>query len=85
MLHLADISTPRSTPFPASDTKSNTSPTTGTILSGPDAARRHAATLAAELAQDGENYRGYTVYIVDEYGSDIGKVRVVAAPYDSAG
>jgi hypothetical protein len=33
----------------------------GTVLSGPAAARLQAAIIAAELAQDGDDYRGWIV------------------------
>jgi hypothetical protein len=49
----------------------------GTVLSGPEAASLHASVIAAELAQDGNEYRGCEVHTVDEGGNEIARVAVV--------
>jgi hypothetical protein len=51
----------------------------GTVLSGLDVAMLQAAVIAAELAQDADEYKGYVVRIADEHGSEIGTVPVVVA------
>jgi hypothetical protein len=56
----------------------------GTVLSGPDVAVLQAAVIAAELAQDDDEYRGYVVRVADEHGSEIGTVPVVVAVEDSS-
>jgi hypothetical protein len=56
----------------------------GTVLSGPDVAMLQAAVIAAELAQDADEYKGYVVRVADEQGSEIGTVPVVTAVEDSA-
>jgi hypothetical protein len=48
-------------------------------ISGPEVALLQAAVGAAELAQDGDAYNGYLVYVTDERGTDIGNVPVVTA------
>lgn len=50
---------------------------TGTVLSGAEAARLYASVIAAELAQDGNEYRGCEVYAVDEVGNEIARLPVV--------
>lgn len=50
---------------------------TGTVLSGPEAARLHASVIAAELAQDGNQYCGCEVYGIDEGGNEIARLPVV--------
>jgi hypothetical protein len=52
---------------------------TGTVLSGPEAARLHASITAAELAQDGNEYRGCEVSAVDERGNEIARLPVVVS------
>lgn len=49
----------------------------GTVLSGPAAARLQAAIIAAELAQDGDDYRGWVVYVVDEEDDEVVRLPVV--------
>jgi hypothetical protein len=56
----------------------------GTVLSGPDVAMLQAAVIAAELAQDADEYKGYVVRVADEQGSEIGMVPVVTAVEDSS-
>jgi hypothetical protein len=51
----------------------------GTVLSGLDVAMLQAAVIAAELAQDADEYKGYMVRVADEHGSEIGTVPVVTA------
>jgi hypothetical protein len=48
----------------------------GTALSGSETALRRAAIIAAELAEDGDSYWGYSVIVVDETGDEVGKVPV---------
>jgi hypothetical protein len=50
---------------------------TGTVLSGPEAARLHASVIAGELAQDGNEYRDCEVYAVDDGGNEIARLPVV--------
>jgi hypothetical protein len=50
---------------------------TGTVLSSPEAARLHASVIAAELAQDGNEYRGCEVHVVDGGGNDIARLPVI--------
>ena len=52
---------------------------TGTVLSGPEAARLQAAVIATELAQDGDHYQGFVVCAIDEQGNEIARVPVVVA------
>jgi hypothetical protein len=56
----------------------------GTVLSGLDVAMLQAAVIAAELAQDADEYKGYVVRVADEHGSEIGTVPVVTAVEDSS-
>jgi hypothetical protein len=56
----------------------------GTVLSGPDVAMLQAAVIAAELAQDDDEYEGYLVRVADERGGEIGAVPVVGALEDSS-
>jgi hypothetical protein len=56
----------------------------GTVLSGLDVAMLQAAVIAAELAQDADEYKGYVVRVADEHGGDIGTVPVVTALEDSS-
>ncbi|MEA2953075.1 MAG: hypothetical protein QOJ96_2595 [Alphaproteobacteria bacterium] len=56
----------------------------GTVLSGLDVAMLQAAVIAAELAQDADEYEGYVVRVADEHGSAIGTVPVVTAVEDSS-
>jgi hypothetical protein len=56
----------------------------GTVLSGLDIAMLQAAVIAAELAQDADEYEGYMVRVADEHGSEIGTVPVVVAVEDSS-
>jgi hypothetical protein len=56
----------------------------GTVLSGIDVAMLQAAVIAAELAQDGDEYKGYVVRVADEHGSEIATVPVVVAVEDSS-
>lgn len=49
----------------------------GTILSGSEAARPHASVIAAELAQDGNEYRGREVFAVDDDGNEIARLPVL--------
>ena len=53
---------------------------TGTVLPDAGTARLHASVIAAELAQDGEEYRGFQVYAVDEDGNEIARMPVLV-PY----
>ena len=55
---------------------------TGSILSSPKAARVQAATIASELAQDGDNYQGFVVVAIDERGNEIARASVIAAKED---
>jgi hypothetical protein len=55
----------------------------GTVLSGLDVAMLQAAVIAAELAQDADEYKGSVVRVADEHGSEIGAVPVVTAVEDS--
>jgi hypothetical protein len=50
---------------------------TGTVLSSPEAARLHSSLIAAELAQDGNEYRGCEVIVVDASGTEIARAPVV--------
>jgi hypothetical protein len=50
---------------------------TGTVLSGPEAARLHASIIAAELAEDGNEYCGCEVYAFDEGDNEIARLPVV--------
>jgi hypothetical protein len=52
----------------------------GSVLSGPEEARLKAAAIAADLAEDVENYRGFVVRAVTEDGEEIVTVPVVPAP-----
>jgi hypothetical protein len=52
----------------------------GTVLSGPEEARLKAAAIAADLAEDGDDYRGFVVRAVTEDGEEIVTVPVVPAP-----
>jgi hypothetical protein len=54
----------------------------GTVLSGIEVAMLQAAVIAAELAQDDDEYKGYVVRVADEHGSEIGTVPVVTAVQD---
>jgi hypothetical protein len=56
----------------------------GTVLSGLDVAMLQASVIAAELAQDADEYSGYVVRVADEHGSEIGTVPVVTALEDSS-
>jgi hypothetical protein len=49
---------------------------TGTVLSSPEAARLHASVIAAELAQDGNEYLGCEVNVVDDKGNEIARMPV---------
>jgi hypothetical protein len=49
----------------------------GTVLSGSAVARLQAAIIAAELAQDGENYRGWVVHVVNEDGDEVVRLPIV--------
>lgn len=49
----------------------------GTVLSGPQAARRQAAILAAELARDRDHYRGFMIYVVNGDGKELVRLPVV--------
>ena len=49
----------------------------GTVLSGPEAARSYASVIAAELAQDGNEYRGCEVHVVDGGGNEIARLPVI--------
>jgi hypothetical protein len=51
----------------------------GSFLSGPEVTLLQAAIIAAELAQDGDSYKGYVVHVTDERGKEIGQVPVIAA------
>jgi hypothetical protein len=51
----------------------------GSFLPGPEVALLQAAIIAAELAQDGDSYKGYVVYVTDERGNEIGQVPVITA------
>lgn len=51
----------------------------GMVLSGLDVAMLQAAVIAAELAQDADEYKGYVVRVADEHGCEIGTVPVVTA------
>jgi hypothetical protein len=51
----------------------------GMVLSGLDVAMLQAAVIAAELAQDADEYKGYVVRVADEHGREIGTVPVVTA------
>ena len=50
---------------------------TGTVLSSPEAARLHASLVAAELAQDGNEYRDCEVCVIDAGGNEIARLPVV--------
>jgi hypothetical protein len=50
---------------------------TGIVLPDAKAARLHASVIAAELAQDGDEYHGFDVYAVDEDGNEIARMPVV--------
>ena len=50
---------------------------TGTVLSSPEAARLHASVIAAELAQDGNEYRGCEVYVVDDGSNEIARLPII--------
>ena len=52
----------------------------GTVLFGPEEARLKAAAIAADLAEDGDDYRGFVVRAVTEEGEEIVTVPVVPAP-----
>ena len=54
------------------------------VLSGLDAAMLQAAVIAAELAQDDDEYQGYMVRVADEHGSETGTVPVVTAVEDTS-
>ena len=49
----------------------------GTVLPDVLAARLHASVIAAELAEDGDEYHGFHVYAVDEDGNEIARMPVV--------
>jgi hypothetical protein len=49
----------------------------GTVLPDPMAARLHASVIAAELAEDGDEYHGFDVCAVDEVGNEIARMPVV--------
>ena len=51
----------------------------GTALSGPEEARLKAAAIAADLAEDGDEYRGFVVCAVTE-DEEIVTVPLVPAP-----
>lgn len=51
--------------------------TTGTVLSDPEAARLYASVIAAELAQDENEYCGCEVYVVDELSNEIARLPVI--------
>ena len=55
----------------------------GTALTGPEVAMLQAAVIAVGLAQDGQWYNGYVVYVTDEHGNEIGRVPVVTAIEDN--
>ncbi len=55
----------------------------GTALIGSEVAMLQAAVIAAELAQDGQCYNGYVVYVTDEHGNEIGRVPVITAIEDN--
>jgi hypothetical protein len=52
----------------------------GTVLSGPEEARLKVAAIAADLAEDGDDYCGFVVRAVTEEGEEIVTVPVVPAP-----
>ncbi len=52
----------------------------GTVLSGLEEARLKAAAIAADLAEDGDDYCGFVVRAVTEEGEEIVTVPVVPAP-----
>jgi hypothetical protein len=54
----------------------------GTVLSSPDLARLQAAVIAAELAQDGNDYRGFLVRAADEEGNEVAQVPGVTSISD---
>jgi hypothetical protein len=47
----------------------------GRLFSGPEEAKAHAAVVARELAED-DGWAGYSVVIVDEYGTEIARVHI---------
>jgi hypothetical protein len=50
---------------------------TGTVLSDTEAARLHAAVIAAELAYRGDKYRKCEVRAIDDDGNEIARLPVV--------
>ena len=57
----------------------------GTVLSAPEVARLQARVIAAELALDGDTYRGFVVCAVDERGNEMARVPVVVASEGNTG
>ncbi|APG09752.1 hypothetical protein BKD09_15545 [Bradyrhizobium japonicum] len=50
---------------------------TGTVLPDAEAAILYASVIAAELAQDGNEYHGFDVRAVDNDGNEIARMPVV--------
>ena len=48
----------------------------GRRFSDPEDAKAHAAVVAKELAQDNINWRGYSVVVTDEHGTEIARVPI---------
>ncbi|WP_147262634.1 DUF6894 family protein [Roseiarcus fermentans] len=46
---------------------------TGTIFASRQAAHLYATAIAAELAQDGDTYRGFVVFAIDENGNFVAR------------
>ena len=46
-----------------------------TFVASQDAVAR-ATTIAAELAQDGDQYRGFSVIVTDEDGNEVSRVPI---------
>jgi hypothetical protein len=49
-----------------------------------EAAKRQAAMIAAELAQDGDLFRDFLIRVVDDEGNEVGRLPVVTGFGDIA-
>ena len=48
----------------------------GTVFAGPEVAAIHAAFIATELAQEGDEYQEGVVSVLDETGREVARISV---------
>jgi hypothetical protein len=54
----------------------------GTIFAGPEVAMVHAAFIAVELAQEGDQFDGGAVSVLDAQGKEVARITVTIATQD---